>query len=94
MFVCFVPDFFALTLFSPIDGSARNFYVTTEISQDTQFPIGAWLHYFLPPYFRERKTTVDNRDSPIVNFAQLATDSRGRRRRVEGKKDQCLQSKL
>ena len=42
---------------------------------------------------RERETRIDNIDSPIVDFAQLATDSRGRRR-VEGTEDQCLLSKL
>ena len=35
---------------------------------------------------------MDYRDSPIVNFAQLATDSSGSR--VEGKKYQCSHSKL
>ena len=35
---------------------------------------------------------MDYRDSPIVNLAQLDTDSSGRR--VEGKKYQCLLSKL
>ena len=67
----------------------------------TQFSIGAWFHYILPPYIRERekerererKTRIDNRDSPIVDVAQLATDSRGRRR-VEGQNDQCLLGKL
>ena len=34
---------------------------------------------------------MDYRDSPFVHFAQLATDSRGRRR-GKGKKDQCLLS--
>ena len=39
-------------------------------------------------YQKERKTRLDDRDSQIVNFAQLAADLRGRGR-VEGKKDQC-----
>ena len=42
---------------------------------------------------RLRKARSDNRDSPIVNSAQLAIDSRGRIIEEE-KNDQCLLSTL
>ena len=62
--------------------------------------VGFWetLNFLLVPgstisyHLRERKTRMDNRESPIVNFAQLATDARVRS--VEGKKDLCLLSKV
>ena len=54
------------------------------------FPIGSTISYIL--ISGERKTSMDERDGPVVNFTLLDLDSRGRRG-VQGKKDLCLHSK-
>lgn len=54
------------------------------------FPIGSTISYIL--ISGERKTSMDERDGPVVNFTLLDLDSRGRRG-VQGEKDLCLHSK-